>query len=452
MANQALIQAVSEANPKFSPAGEVFSETFEYRINQYSKAAKESSEKWDEVVSLAKKPKIDALGNTPEMTKSMYNLYSSERNNFLSEAKNLSPYDPKLKDLVLNYSQLVTDGEVATATHKQFFDYISKANLSSVNDKSTADLVERYMKIGIGTDENNQIVYKDENGIVPMRELASIQDQIIEVPEVIYNKMTRAADGLLLAKQPFELIKSRLEYMIGSYMDDKAYGEDFIFDSLGGDVTPYNLSADQPSGNFRLGKYKGMTKSEILDVAKKQVGDDLNAQMEFLKKEVLSGYMTAFKGVHSMANPPKETKPTQTEINKAEKAKTGDEVIDTVFSEFSEAAGKGNLDFLTGQGISYKKKSIKTIETKSSGKDSKGNIKPATATLVYDVDGGKQEMAFDVTLTPEVIGDLLLSYAESKYGKLDTNARLKLMQRAKKAYSGGILLAPDPYADFLKSN
>ena len=441
MANQALINAVNEANPKFSPAGEAFSRAFEYRINQYTQAAKESSEKWDEIVSSAKKPKIDALGNTPEMTKSMYNFYSEGKNKFYSEAKNLSPYDPKLKELVLNYSQSVTDGEVAAATHQQFFKYLSEAKLSSVNDKETADLADRYMKLGIGMDENGQIAYKDANGIVPIQELASIQDKIIEVPDVIYRKLTTTADSLLSSKAPFGAIEQRLKYMIGDYMSDKAYGEDFIFDSLGGEVTPYDLSADEPAGNFRLGKYRGMTKNEILAEAGKQVGKDPEAQMDFLKNEVLNGYMTAFKGVHAMANPPKKEEATQAEINRTEKNKTKEAIINDTMSVFSDAVAKKDLNFLLGRkSISYGNKKIKSIESNPDG----------TVNLVYDINATTEGAFNNVKLSAQIVEDLLSSYAENKYDNFDDNARLELSKKIRETYKGGVLTAPDPYAGFIR--
>ena len=292
------------------------------------------------------------------------------------------------------------------------------------------------------------MVDKDNNPVAE-EEVINYGKRVIEIPFAIYKDIAESSGKLIRTEESFAAIKPELEQKIINSLNDPDDGINFIFDSLGGKFSPYNRK--DPAGGARLAKYQGLKRKDIEEVARKALGDNASDKqvLDYLKGEVLNGYMGAFESIHSVTH--RDTKEaTQAEINKAEETQTAEGIINNVFSDFSEGAGKGNLDFLTGKGISYKGKSIKSVETKASSRDSKGNFKPATATLVYDADGWKTEMAFDVALTPEVISDLLSSYAKNKYGGLDAKANLELIERIKKAYAEGLIIPGDPYAGFTK--
>jgi hypothetical protein len=459
MANQALIQAVREANPRFSEAGNAFTSAFQGGIDQFNKTKKELDEanaKADEakanLIKQLSSININEKGLPAAFAKKAVELTADMKGDLANKAVNSNPYSLENQLNISDASETVNDiqrlglgvadalGELAENVDQ----------LSDVNDEEEYNNLSRYGNLTPAFDKDNKVILVDkDNNPVAVEEVINYGKRVIEIPFTIYKDIAESTGKLIRTEESFAAIKPELEQKIINALNDPDDGINFIFDSLGGKFSPYNRK--DPAGGARLAKYQGLKRKNIEDVARKALGENASDKqvLDYLKGEVLNGYMGAFESVHSVTH--RDTKEaTQAEINKAEEAQTAEGIIDNVFSDFSEGAGKGNLDFLTGKGISYKGKTIKSIETKASSRDSKGNFKPATANFVYDADGGKTEMAFDVALTPGVISDLLSSYAKNKYGGLDAKANLELIERIKKAYAEGLIIPGDPYAGFTK--
>lgn len=459
MANQALIQGAYASAPKFSEAGDAFTSAFQGRMDQFNKTKKEVDEaaaRADEArgnfIEQISKLKLTTNGFTPAFEQKTLEIASGLKGDLANKVSKSNPYSLENKLNLIKTSEII-DGLQAVGQRytAALTDLVENADqLSDVNDENAYTDLLKYKDLVPALDKDNKVILVDkDNNPVAEEEVINYGKRVIEVPFAIYKDIAESSGKLIRTEESFSAIKPELEQKIINALNDPDDGINFVFDSLGGKFSPYNRK--DPAGGARLAKYQGLKRKDIENVARKALGGDASDKqvLDYLKGEVLNGYMSAFESIHSVTH--RDTQePTQAEINKAEQNRTSEGVINNVFSEFSKAIGEGNLDFLTGKGISYKNKPIKSIETKSSRKDSKGNLKPATATLVYDIEGGKKEMAFDVTLTPEVISDLLVSYAESKYGKLDAKATLQLIEKAKKLYAQGAPIISDPYADFIR--
>ena len=459
MANQALIQGAYASAPKFSEAGDAFTSAFQGRIDQFNKTKKEvdeaaarAEEARGNFIDQISKLKLTTNGFTPNFEQKTLEIASGLKGELASNVSKSNPYSLENKLNLIKTSEIIdglqTVGQRYTAALTDLAENADQ--LSDVNDENDYNALLKYKDLTPALDKDNKVILVDkDNNPVAEEEVINYGKRVIEIPFAIYKDIAESSGKLIRTEESFAAIKPELEQKIINSLNDPDDGINFIFDSLGGKFSPYNRK--DPAGGARLAKYQGLKRKDIEEVARKALGDNASDKqvLDYLKGEVLNGYMGAFESIHSVTH--RDTKEaTQAEINKAEETQTAEGIINNVFSDFSEGAGKGNLDFLTGKGISYKGKSIKSVETKASSRDSKGNFKPATATLVYDADGGKTEMAFDVALTPEVISDLLSSYAKNKYGGLDAKANLELIERIKKAYAEGLIIPGDPYAGFTK--
>ena len=442
MANQALIQGAYTSADKFSNAGSAFSQAFEARTQQFNEATKIADAKREELFSLVDNIELDDLGNTPGMTAAIMSEAKNAQNEYYEKVKNTNPFDPELRLEANKSSQKINQLQALSATHQAFVrDFQANSRLASdVNDSEQYDRLKSYLDLTITKDSNGEYAYKDKSGnIISRKDLASYNDSLLEIPVTIYEKMSNTAGTLLTSKKPFEAIKPQLKQMLSTYLSDPAYGDDFLFDSLGGKSNPYDVN--DPSAGLRLSKYAGLKKNEILDLAKKSMGKEYANPVDFLKDEVVNGYMTAFEGVHSMANPVERKEATQSEINRAEANKTKEAIIKDTIAQFSNAVGEKDINFLTGgRSIVYKGKTIKNIESNPDG----------SVNLVYDI-GQEKEGAFDkVKLSAQVIDDLLSSYTERNFKNFDDDARLELSRKIRETYKGGVLTAPDPYAEFIR--
>lgn len=436
MANQALIQGAYTSAPKFSEAGDAFSSAFEGRMQQFNKATEEANAKREELFSLVDNIELDDLGNTPEMTAAIMAEAKNAQNEYFEKIKNTNPFDPELRLEAVKTSQKINQLQALSATHQAFIQDVqsNKRMLSTTNGAEAYDRLKEYTNLSISKDKEGNYVYKDSKGnIIPRKELAAYNDSLIEVPTAIYSKLTDTAQNLIKPGRSFESIAPSLRQMLNSYLDDPSYGNDFLYDSLGGKSDPYDTSDLAPG--LRIAKYPGETKESI---SKK--GD-----ISFLREQVIDGYMKAFKLVHQSAQPVQKNEATVSDINRAEKNKTRQGVISNVLSDFSNALTKTkDFNFLTsGKSIIYKGKKIKSVESGPGDK----------LTLVYDI-GQEKEGAFDVSISdPSVINALLSSYGESNFSNFDDQAKLALKNEISKRYpKGGIIDAPppgfDPYAAF----
>lgn len=436
MANQALIQGAYTSAPKFSEAGDAFSSAFEGRMQQFNKATEEANAKREELFSLVDNIELDDLGNTPEMTAAIMAEAKNAQNEYFEKIKNTNPFDPELRLEAVKTSQKINQLQALSATHQAFIQDVqsNKRMLSTTNGAEAYDKLKDYTNLSISKDKEGNYVYKDSKGnIISRKELATYNDSLIEVPTAIYSKLTDTAQNLIKPGKSFESIAPSLRQMLNSYLNDPSYGDDFLYDSLGGKSDPYDTSDLAPG--LRIAKYPGETKESI---SKK---GDIN----FLKEQVVEGYMKAFKLVHQSAQPIQKNEATVSEINRAEKNKTREGIIGNVLSDFSNALTKTkDFNFLTsGKSIIYKGKKIKSVESGPGDK----------LTLVYDI-GQEKEGAFDVSISdPSVINALLSSYGESNFSNFDDQAKLALKNEISKRYpKGGIIDAPppgfDPYAAF----
>ena len=302
MANQALIQGAAAAAPKFSGAGDAFSSAFEGRMEQFSKATKEADAKREELFSLVDNIELDDLGNTPEMTAAIMAEAKNAQNEYFEKIKNTNPFDPELRLEANKASQKINQLQALSATHQAFIKDLqdNKDLLSKVNGPDAYQKAMEFANFSISKDADGNYNFKDKNGnVVSRKQLASYADDLIEVPVAMYNDL--AATTAKLAGQPsFEALKPMLIAKINTALADPAYGNDFLFDSLGGSFNP--LDKNDPAGGMRIAKYQGKTKQEILDLIP---GKTQEEKIENLRKEVTDGYMKAFQESHRLLNPKK---------------------------------------------------------------------------------------------------------------------------------------------------
>ena len=306
MANQALIQGAYDAASKFSGAGDAFAATFEGRMQQFNKAAKEADAKREELFSLVDNIELDDLGNTPEMTAAIMAEAKNAQNEYFEKIKNTNPFDPELRLEANKASQKINQLQALSATHQAFIKDLqdNKDLLSKVNGPDAYQQAMDFASFAIEKDKDGNYNFKDKNGnVVSRKQLAEYADNLIEVPVAIYNDL--ATTAARLAGQPnFEGVKSMLVSKLNTALLDKAYGNDFLFDSLGGTFNP--LDKTDAAGGMRIAKYQGKTKQEILDLAP---GKTQEEKIENLRKEVVNGYMGAFQESHRLLNPPPAQKP-----------------------------------------------------------------------------------------------------------------------------------------------
>ena len=306
MANQALIQGAYAAAPKFSGAGDAFSQAFEARTQQFNEATKIADAKREELFSLVDNIELDDLGNTPEMTAAIMAEAKAAQNEYYEKVKNTNPFDPELRLEANKSSQKINQLQSLAATHQAFIKDIqdNKDLLSKVNGPDAYKMAMDFANLSIQKDKDGNYNFKDKDGnIITRKQLAEYQDNMIEVPVSIYNDL--AATTAKLAGQPnFQALVPMLKAKLQTSLSDKAYGNDFLFDSLGGSFNP--LDKTDPAGGMRIAKYQGKTKAEILDMAP---GKTEAEKIENLKNEVVTGYLDAFKESHRLLNPaaPKQT-------------------------------------------------------------------------------------------------------------------------------------------------
>ena len=302
MANQALIQGAYAAATKFSEAGDAFTTAFEGRMQQFSKATKEADAKREELFSLVDNIELDDLGNTPEMTSAIMLEAKNAQNEYFEKIKNTNPFDPELRLEANKASQKINQLQALSATHQAFIKDLqdNKDLLSKVNGPDAYQKAMEFANFSISKDADGNYNFKDKNGnVVSRKQLASYADDLIEVPVAMYNDL--AATTAKLAGQPsFEALKPMLIAKINTALADPAYGNDFLFDSLGGSFNP--LDKNDPAGGMRIAKYQGKTKQEILDLIP---GKTQEEKIENLRKEVTDGYMKAFQESHRLLNPQK---------------------------------------------------------------------------------------------------------------------------------------------------
>lgn len=302
MANQALIQGAYAAAPKFSEAGDAFSSAFEGRMQQFNKATEEANAKREELFSLVDNIELDDLGNTPEMTAAIMAEAKNAQNEYFEKIKNTNPFNPELRLEANKASQKINQLQALSATHQAFIKDIqdNKDLLSKVNGPDAYKRAMDFASFSIEKDKDGNYNFKDKEGnIVTRKQLSEYQDNLLEVPVTIYNDL--AATTAKLKGQPsFDGIKPMLIAKINTALADKAYGEDFLFDSLGGSSNP--LDKSDVGGGMRIAKYAGKTKAEILALAPE--GSEAQ-KIEFLRKEVTDGYMKAFEESHRLLNPQK---------------------------------------------------------------------------------------------------------------------------------------------------
>lgn len=435
-ANQALIQGAYAAAPKFSEAGDAFSSAFEGRLQQFNQATEKANAKRDELRALYNTKPIDDLGNTYELSKSASDYFKNKQNEIFDLIKKSNPEDPAVRQAILDANKEVniaaTNVGVWQAATKDLA--VSEPNFSKTNDEADLERLKQYFNLKLGKGKNGEPALIDESGnVVSTQELATYPERIIEVPVSIYNSITDTAGKLLKPGGAWPSIEPQLKQMLYAHLRDEAYKDDFLYDSLGGESNPYDKN--DPASGVRVSAYKGMTKSAMRAAAAQEIknntGKDAseNEITSFLQEKLVNGYMRAFKNIHNTVNVPKETKLTQEEINRAEKNKTGEQVVRTMISDFSEAVtAPGGLDFLTKErSIEYKGKTIKAIEYKSDDE----------VTLVYDSGQGK-ESAFDIKLTPDNIAAMLASFANRNYeSTFDDKAKLNLIKEIKKNFPKG---------------
>jgi hypothetical protein len=306
MANQALIQGAYAAAPKFSGAGDAFSQAFEARTQQFNEATKIADAKREELFSLVDNIELDDLGNTPEMTAAIMAEAKNAQNEYYEKVKNTNPFDPELRLEANKSSQKINQLQSLAATHQAFIKDIqdNKDLLSKVNGPDAYKMAMDFANLSIQKDKDGNYNFKDKDGnIITRKQLAEYQDSMIEVPVSIYNDL--AVTTAKLAGQPnFQALVPMLKAKLQTSLSDKAYGNDFLFDSLGGTFNP--LDKTDSAGGMRIAKYQGKTKAEILDMAPGKTEDE---KIENLRNEVVTGYLDAFKESHRLLNPaaPKQT-------------------------------------------------------------------------------------------------------------------------------------------------
>jgi hypothetical protein len=314
MANQALIQGAYAAAPKFSEAGDAFSSAFQGRMQQFNKATEEANAKREEMFSLVDNIELDDLGNTPEMTAAIMAEAKNAQNEYFEKIKNTNPFNPELRLEANKASQKINQLQVLSATHQEFIRDIqdNKDLLSKVNGPDAYQQAMDYASFSIEKDDAGNYNFKDKNGnVVSRKQLAEYADNLIEVPVAVYNDLS-STTAKLAGVQNFEAAKPMLVSKLNSALLDKAYGDDFLFDSLGGTFNP--LDKNDAAGGMRIAKYQGKTKQEILDATP---GKTQEEKIENLRKEVVNGYMAAFQESHRLLNPPPAQKPiTATEADK----------------------------------------------------------------------------------------------------------------------------------------
>lgn len=300
MANQtptqdALIKGAYAAAPKFSNAGSAFASAFEARNQQFEKATKEADAKREELFSLVDNIELDDLGNTPEMTMSIMEKAKDLQNSFFDKVKNTNPFDPTLRLEAAKVSQKINKLQAYSETYKAFIQdfQANKAKASSTNGKDKYQELEDYLSFSLVEDETGDFKYKTKSGkLVSRKELSSYADNLLEVPLTIYKDIADTADRLD-GKKPFSVIEGGLRTKLQMYLEDPKYGDDFLFDSLGGKFNP--MDANNLGGGFRLAQYQGASKEDILRMAK---GDTYEEKINFLKNQVINGYIDAFKKTH----------------------------------------------------------------------------------------------------------------------------------------------------------
>jgi hypothetical protein len=317
MANQALIQGAYAAAPKFSEAGDAFSSAFEGRMQQFNKATEEANAKREELFSLVDNIELDDLGNTPEMTAAIMAEAKNAQNEYFEKIKNTNPFNPELRLEANKASQKINQLQALSATHQAFIKDIqdNKDLLSKVNGQDAYKRAMDFANFSIEKDKDGNYNFKDKEGnIVTRKQLAEYQDGLLEVPVTIYNDLA-ATTAKLKGIPSFEAITPMLIAKINTALSDKAYGEDFLFDSLGGSSNP--LDKSDVGGGMRIAKYAGKTKQEILDLAP---GKTKEEKIDFLRKEVTDGYMKAFEESHRLLNPEKAV---EAKTGKAQETQTG---------------------------------------------------------------------------------------------------------------------------------
>lgn len=454
MANQALIQGAYASAPKFSEAGDAFTSAFQGRMDQFNKTKKEVDEaaaRADEArgnfIEQISKLKLTTNGFTPAFEQKTLEIASGLKGDLANKVSKSNPYSLENKLNLIKTSEII-DGLQAVGQRytAALTDLVENADqLSDVNDENAYTDLLKYKDLVPALDKDNKVILVDkDNNPVAEEEVINYGKRVIEVPFEIYKDIAESSGKLIRTEESFSAIKPELEQKIINALNDPDDGINFVFDSLGGKFSPYNRK--DPAGGARLAKYQGLKRKDIENVARKALGGDASDKqvLDYLKGEVLNGYMGAFESIHSVTH--RDTQdPTQTEINRAEKNKTREGVIGNVLSDFSNALTKTkDFNFLTsGKSIIYKGKKIKSVESGPGDK----------LTLVYDI-GQEKEGAFDVSISdPSVINALLSSYGESNFSNFDDQAKLVLKNEISKRYpKGGIIDAPppgfDPYAAF----
>ena len=228
------------------------------------------------------------------------------QNEYFEKIKNTNPFNPELRLEANKASQKINQLQALSATHQAFIKDLqdNKDLLSKVNGPDAYQQAMDFASFAIEKDKDGNYNFKDKNGnVVSRKQLAEYADNLIEVPVAIYNDL--ATTAARLAGQPnFEGVKSMLVSKLNTALLDKAYGNDFLFDSLGGTFNP--LDKTDAAGGMRIAKYQGKTKQEILDLAP---GKTQEEKIENLRKEVVNGYMGAFQESHRLLNPPPAQKP-----------------------------------------------------------------------------------------------------------------------------------------------
>ena len=329
MANQALIQGAYAAAPKFSGAGDAFSQAFEGRIQEFNEATKVANAKREELFSLVDNIELDDLGNTPEMTAAIMAEAKAAQNEYYEKVKNTNPFDPELRLEANKSSQKINQLQALAATHQAFIKDIqdNKDLLSRVNGPDAYNMAMDFANLSIQKDADGNYNFKDKNGnIVTRKQLAEYQDSMIEVPVGIYNDLA-ATTTKLAGVQNFESVVPMLKSKLETSLLDRAYGDDFLFDSLGGTFNP--LDKEDPAGGMRIAKYQGKTKAEILDMAP---GKNEAEKIQNLRNEVVNGYLGAFKESHRLLNPPIPQKANVTNPTEGDKKRAIDAQRDRLLS------------------------------------------------------------------------------------------------------------------------
>lgn len=322
MANQALIQGAYESANKFVDAGSTFGQRFENRMAKFSEAKKVADAKREEWNTAIADLEVDDMGNTVGLGASIGNLSNDLKLRAFEELGKGDPFNPKKAAILAKYKQEIGQiGKLAEIHKAALEDMKANGNLmSEANDPGTLDMLNSIKDATISRNEDGSYVFKAPDGtVLDAKTVANYNDNVIEKPTVVYEQIADTADKALTQAASFEAAAPRLKALIYSSLDSKDYSEDFLFDTLAGGNNIYDKMDGSPA-NWRIAKYHGKTKADIIAEKGKELGTTNEQEVyEALRQEVVGGYMDAFQDAFKKKEQAKELAARKANAGKVDK-------------------------------------------------------------------------------------------------------------------------------------